>query len=157
MRPEFQEQCELDTAAVIQEIFYTLTSLLPPPSDRNAELKKSLTSIVRDAVDLSIEMRKQRPQYTMLPALRPEYDANGDLVSTVCFNANLMNERSSAEVPNEELEAQQVVVRIMLFPLVVRKGDYTGAGDEEIVVCPAQVLVSSRNQKARQVSPIELV
>jgi hypothetical protein len=31
---------------------------------------------------------------------------------------------------------------MVLFPLVVKKGSDAGEGDEEIVVCPAQVLVA---------------
>jgi len=31
---------------------------------------------------------------------------------------------------------------MVLFPLVVKKGSDMGEGDEEIVVCPAQVLVA---------------
>ena len=44
---------------------------------------------------------------------------------------------------NEELEEARAVVKIVLFPLVVKKGDEFGEGDEEIVVCPAQVLVQN--------------
>lgn len=54
-----------------------------------------------------------------------------------------MNDRSGAGYSNEELEAQKAVVKMVLFPLVVKRGDDTGTGDEEIVVCPAQVLVST--------------
>jgi hypothetical protein len=107
-------------------------------------------------VDLSIEMRTQRAEYMMLPPLRPEYDNNGDLVRKVYFNALTMNERSGdVGVSNEDLEDQQAVVRIVLFPLVVKKGDQTGAGEEEIVVCPAQVLIAKparEKQVARVVS-----
>ena len=30
----------------------------------------------------------------------------------------------------------------MLFPLVVKKGDDLGEGEDEVVICPAQVLVA---------------
>jgi hypothetical protein len=90
----------------------------------------------------------------MLPPLRPEYDSNGDLVRKVYFNALTMNERSGdAGVSNEDLEDQQAVVRIVLFPLVVKKGDQIGAGEEEIVVCPAQVLVA-KPSKEKQVTRV---
>jgi hypothetical protein len=85
----------------------------------------------------------------MLPPLQPEYDANGDLASKVSFNSALMNERSGDSVSNQDLEAQKAVVRIVLFPLVVKKGDDKGEGDEEIVVCPAQVLVAKAKKMAR--------
>jgi hypothetical protein len=79
----------------------------------------------------------------MLPPLRPEYDADGELAATVSFNASMMNERSgSVTMSNEDLEAQGAIIRVVLFPLVVKKGDDNGRGDEEIVVCPAQVLIA---------------
>ena len=78
----------------------------------------------------------------MLPPLQPEYDTNGDLVAKVTFNASLMNERSGETTSNDELEARGAIVKIVLFPLVVKKGDDFGEGEDEIVVCPAQVLVA---------------
>lgn len=98
-------------------------------------------------------MRSQRAEYIMLPPLRPEYDTNGDLVQKVQFNASLMNERSGEATTNEELEEKKAVVKIVLFPLVVKKGDDLGEGDDEIVVCPAQVLVAkpSSNKKVVRV------
>ncbi|KAJ5348435.1 uncharacterized protein N7506_001688 [Penicillium brevicompactum] len=78
----------------------------------------------------------------MLPPLQPEYDTNGDLARQVYFNAALMNERSGLTNNNEDLESQQSVVRIVLFPLVVKKGNDVGEGDDEVVVCPAQVLIA---------------
>jgi hypothetical protein len=105
---------------------------------------------MKAAVDLSIEMRTQRAEYIMLPPLQPEYDTNGDLARKIYFNAALMNERSGETTSNDELEAQQAVVRMVLFPLVVKKGSDAGEGDEEIVVCPAQVLVA-RPEKDKKV------
>jgi hypothetical protein len=64
-----------------------------------------------------------------------------------------MNERSGDTVSNEELEAAGAVVKIVLFPLVVKKGDDSGEGDEEIVVCPAQVLVAKPKKTVRVFSP----
>jgi hypothetical protein len=65
----------------------------------------------------------------------------------VAFNASLMNERSGQETSNDELEARSAIVKIVLFPLVVKKGDDFGEGDDEIVVCPAQVLVARPSNK----------
>jgi hypothetical protein len=53
-----------------------------------------------------------------------------------------MNERSGEFSSNEDLEEKAASVRIVLFPLVVKKGDEFGDGEDEIVVCPAQVLVA---------------
>jgi len=127
---------------VVQEIYHTLSKLLPPPRELEASIQESLRNVMRAAVELSIEMRMQRAEYIMLPPLQPEYDTKGDLLRKVYFNAALMNERSGETTSNEMLEEEQAVVRIVLFPLVVKRGSDEGEGDEEIVVCPAQVLVA---------------
>ncbi|WEW57895.1 hypothetical protein PRK78_003362 [Emydomyces testavorans] len=141
-RPAFQDQRAQDTEAVVQEIYRTLAKLLPPSQELEQSILNSLRKVMKAAVGLSIEMRTQKAEYIMLPPLRPEYDTNGDLVRKVHFNADLMNERSGETTSNEQLEEQQAIVRIVLFPLVVKKGSDEGEGDEEIVVCPAQVLVA---------------
>jgi len=82
----------------------------------------------------------------MLPPLRPEYDMSGDLVAKVTFNSSLMNERSGDGTANEDLEARGAIVKIVLFPLVVKKGDENGEGEDEIVVCPAQVLAQKQDK-----------
>jgi len=154
-RPMFSEQCDRDTQAVAMEIFDLLCALLPPPSGTKDQLSTSLLKVIHIAVDLSIEMRTQRSEYIMLPPLLPEYDQNGDLMHKVHFNASLMNERSGMFSSNEELEHSRSVVKIVLFPLVVKKGDEVGEGDEEIVVCPAQVLVQNDNNKGKKVVRVE--
>jgi hypothetical protein len=141
----------LDTEAVAHEIFGVLCALLPPPSNSEQQLLTSLQKVIGVAVELSIEMRTQRSEYIMLPPLQPEYDTNGDLVRKVHFNASLMNERSGAFASNEELESERAIVKIVLFPLVVKKGDDSGEGEEEIVVCPAQVLVHNDGGKGKKV------
>ncbi|KAE8145203.1 hypothetical protein BDV25DRAFT_165188 [Aspergillus avenaceus] len=150
-RPVFSRQRDSDTEAVALEIFETLSRLLPPPSNVESQLLESLRKVLRVAVNLSIEMRTQLAEYIMLPPLQPEYDTNGDLARKVCFNASLMNERSGETTSNEELESQIAVVRVVLFPLVVKKGNDMGEGEDEVVVCPAQVLVA-RPQKDRRMS-----
>jgi hypothetical protein len=152
-RESFKGQRASDTEAVVQEIYSTLARFLPPPQALQGQIKESLRNVMKAAVDLSIEMRTQRAEYIMLPPLQPEYDLNGDLARKVYFNAALMNERSGETTSNDELEAEQAVVRMVLFPLVVKKGSDTGEGDEEIVVCPAQVLVarSGKDKKAVRV------
>lgn len=154
-RAAFETQKEQDTQAVVHAIIETLSEILPPPSNLESQIEEQLTRVMKAAVDLSIEMRCQRAEYMMLPPLQPEYDANGDPASKVTFNAALMNERSGDTVSNENLEAQKAVVRIVLFPLVVKKGDDHGDGDEEIVVCPAQVLVAKPKKTVRLVQPGE--
>ncbi|EUC51195.1 hypothetical protein COCMIDRAFT_31345 [Bipolaris oryzae ATCC 44560] len=152
-REPFVKQRAQDTEAVVHEIYSTLTTLLPPPSNMQKQIQESLRNVMRLAVDLSIEMRTQRAEYVMLPPLQPEYDTNGDLVAKVTFNASLMNERSGETTSNDELQARGAIVKIVLFPLVVKKGDDFGEGEDEIVVCPAQVLVQgSRAKKMARVA-----
>lgn len=152
-RASFQEQRELDTEAVVQAIFQTLCKILPPPSNLENQIQSQLRRVMREAVDLSITMRTQRAEYMMLPPLQPEYDADGELAATVQFNASMMNDRSAQkDRTNEEIEADNSIVRVVLFPLVVKKGDDVGVGDDEIVVCPAQVLVA-REGGRRHVTP----
>lgn len=152
-RASFQEQRELDTEAVVQAIFQTLCKILPPPSNLENQIQSQLRRVMREAVDLSVTMRTQRAEYMMLPPLQPEYDADGELAATVQFNASMMNDRSPQKNrTNDEVEADNAIVRVVLFPLVVKKGDDSGVGDDEIVVCPAQVLVASDHGR-RHVTP----
>lgn len=146
-REPFMQQRAQDTEAVVHEIYSTLSTLLPPPSHLQRQIQESLRNVMRLAVELSIEMRTQRAEYIMLPPLQPEYDTNGDLMAKVEFNASLMNERSGETTSNDELEAKKAIVKIVLFPLVVKKGDDFGEGEDEIVVCPAQVLVARPREK----------
>jgi hypothetical protein len=146
-REPFMQQRAQDTEAVVHEIYSTLSTLLPPPSHLQRQIQESLRNVMRLAVELSIEMRTQRAEYIMLPPHQPEYNTNGDLIAKVTFNASLMNERSGETTSNEELEAKGAIVKIVLFPLVVKKGDDFGEGEHEIVVCPAQVLVVGAKSK----------
>jgi len=162
-RPAFAEQRDQDTEAVVQAVLQTLSMILPPPSQLEDQIQAQLRRVVHEAVSLAVQMRCQQAEYMMLPPLQPEYDANGDLADTVVFNAALMAERGAggaaapAHQSPDELEASGAVVRVVLFPLVVRKGDDEGEGDEEIVVCPAQVLVArparDRGRHHRGVTP----
>jgi len=136
----------------VHEIYSTLSTLLPPPSNLQRQIQESLRNVMRLAVELSLEMRTQRAEYIMLPPLQPEYDTNGDLVAKVTFNASLMNERSGDTTSNDELEKQGSTVKVVLFPLVVKKGDDFGEGEDELVVCPAQVLVAKPSKRVVRVS-----
>ena len=158
-RPSFKRQRELDSEAVVQAVLDTLSLILPPPTHLEDQIQSTLRRVMNEAVDLAVMMRTQRAEYMMLPPLEPKYDADGELAETVTFNASLMKERSGdRSVQDEELQAQAATVRIVLFPLVVRKGDETGVGDDEVVVCPAQVLVarSSRRRSTRGATPSDL-
>ncbi|EQK97832.1 involucrin repeat protein [Ophiocordyceps sinensis CO18] len=152
-RANFRDQRELDTEAVVQAVFQTLSKILPPPGNLEGQIQSQLRRVMREAVDLSVEMRTQRAEYMMLPPLQPEYDADGELAATVHFDAAMMNERSgNLSMSNEDIEAQGAVVRIVLFPLVVKRGDDDGVGEDKVVVCPAQVLVA-RDKGKRHLTP----
>lgn len=135
------------------EIYGALSALLPPSPDVEAQIIDSLRNVLKLAVSLSIEMRTQRPEYVMLPPLHAEYDSNGNLTRKVYFNASMMNERSGDFASNEDLENKNAVVRLVLFPLVVKKGLDNGDPDtgDEIVICPAQVLVARPDKEKKTV------
>ncbi|KAJ4421217.1 hypothetical protein N0V82_003849 [Gnomoniopsis sp. IMI 355080] len=149
-RDAFKDQREQDTEAVVQAVFQTLSMILPPPSNLEDQIQSQLRKVMREAVDLSIEMRTQRAEYMMLPPLQPEYDASGDLAEPHPFNAQLMSERSGDKSNDDDLQAEGAIVRLVLFPLVVKKGDDEGVGDDEVVVCPAQVIVKKPRSSSRR-------
>ena len=139
-RPAFQSQRNADSEAVEEDIWSTLSSVLPPPSTAQAsQCRESLKRIINLAVDLSIDMRLQRAEYSMLPPPEPNFDTNGDLKNRLYFTALSMNERSGAGISNEEIEVQGAYLRMVLFPLVVKGTDNE---EQQIVVCPAQVHVA---------------
>ncbi|KUJ24374.1 uncharacterized protein LY89DRAFT_559650, partial [Mollisia scopiformis] len=121
---------DLEAQAVCVAIFEVLCEVLPSPTHQEDHLTNMLTNVVKRAVKLSIEMRTQRAEYTILSPL-PDYNSDGDLSSKVVFNAASMNERDGITGTNEELERQKAIVRIILFPLVVKKGTDDGSGNEE--------------------------
>ena len=151
-REDFSRQRATDTEAIVHEIYDTLAAFLPPPSHLVQQIQESLRKVINIAGDLSIEMRTQRADYQMLPPLQPDYDLNGDLAHKVYFNALTMNERSGAHTSNQALQEQGAVVRMVLFPLVVKNEE----DDEQIIVCPAQVLTaSSKGKKTVRVMSVQ--
>jgi hypothetical protein len=139
-QPSFQTQRDQDALAVTAAILETLSQILPPPSNLLDHLRAKLRRVVNDAVDLSILMRTQLADYMMLPPLQPAYDDTGELVGMVAFNAALMNQ-PGGEREAEDLEREGALVSVLLFPLVVVKGD----DDDEFVVFPAQVRTTRVN------------
>ncbi|KAM0554033.1 hypothetical protein ACHAPJ_007108 [Fusarium lateritium] len=149
-RENTKQQRDIDSRAVAAAIFQTLCAVLPPPENVQESLEAKLWLVTKEAAELSVEMRSQKAEYVMLPPLQPEYDTDGDLTSVVYFNASLMNERSGdPRLTNEDYEAQKSVVRILLCPLVVKKGGDYGDGDEEAVIFPAQVLVAPEKSEEK--------
>jgi len=156
-RPAFTRQCQLDTEAVVQAIFQTLSRVLPPPSNKEEHLQQQLRRVVGEAVALSVEMRTQLAEYVMLPPLQPEYNDDGDLIEPFFFDAGMMSDAAEAEadiISRDELQKQAAVVRMVLFPAVVKRGDDVGGGEQDKVIVRAEVLVA-RDARLRVVTGTE--
>ncbi|RAK89626.1 hypothetical protein BO79DRAFT_227827 [Aspergillus costaricaensis CBS 115574] len=147
---ELNQQQERDIQAISITIIDTLMSVLSERSPYKPRLREELDEVLRLAVQLSVEMRTQLADYIMLPPLQPEYDSQGNLTSQIFFNASLMHDESGVYASDEQAQTEQAVVRFVLFPLVVKKSDDDGKGDEEVVVYPAQVVVSDTSDSDRQ-------
>ncbi|GCB23186.1 hypothetical protein AAWM_06071 [Aspergillus awamori] len=141
---ELKEQQERDIEAISITIVDTLMAMLPVARPQEHPLRKELHGVLRSAVDLSFDMRTQLADYIMLPPLQPEFDSQGNLTSQIFLNSSLMHDQSGVYASDEEAEAKHAVVRLVLFPLVVKKGDDQGKGDEEVVVYPAQVVIEAQ-------------
>lgn len=153
-RQEFADQRDEDTEGVVDSIFKSLSAILPPKKELVPQITDSLRRVVSMAVDLHIEMRLQRAEFQMLPLLKPQFDpATGDLARKVPFNATMMNERSGDTESNGRLQEEGAVVRMVLFPLVVKNSDE----EEQIVVCPAQVLVGKEEKKKSSGKQVRVV
>jgi hypothetical protein len=141
-----KQQCDRDTGILTEQIFGTLATLLPPPQVYSSQLRNTLYTVIRLAVSMSIEMRTQRANYVMLASPRSEYDQNGDPIAGLTFNAKTMNERSGEVISDEELEAKRAAIKIVLFPILVKRGDDYGEGEEQTVVFKTQVLIANPNE-----------
>ncbi|CAP64600.1 uncharacterized protein PODANS_5_8750 [Podospora anserina S mat+] len=140
-RESFRKQRDRDAVAVAEAILEALSKVLPPPGNLEEQLRVQLRRVVSEAVNLSIEMRTQVAEFMVLPPLMPEYNENGELAATVNFISSLMTQPGGRGDTEGDLEG--AVVRVVLFPLVVQKGDLRGEGEEEVVVFPAQVIVNT--------------
>ncbi|XRM40615.1 hypothetical protein ABZX51_003924 [Aspergillus tubingensis] len=147
---ELEQQQERDIQAISITIIDTLMSILSERSPYKPRLREELEEVLRLAVQLSVEMRTQLAEYIMLPPLQPEYDSQGNLTSQIFFNASLMHDESGVYASDEQAQSEQAIVRSVPFPLVVKKGDDDGKGDEEVVVYPARVVVSETSDSGRQ-------
>ena len=125
------------------DMYESLAKILPPREPLVPQIYESLRGLVAFAVDSSVEMRTQVSDYTMTYLRSSKYKARGDIVSPMLFTATLMNECSGLASSNEELENQGAVLSVVLFPLVIKRGNDFGFGDEETVVFPAQVIAVS--------------
>ncbi|KAK6358758.1 hypothetical protein TWF730_008077 [Orbilia blumenaviensis] len=138
-RRSFRAALPAATEPVIQEIYRALYGLLPPPTHLQQQVIDSLRTVVNLAVTLSIDMRTQRAEYFMWEA------PDNSIGKPVDFVSLRMNNRGNEGLTNEQLEKMGAMVRVVLFPLVTKRGDENGDGyDVETVIAPMQVLVSRR-------------
>lgn len=144
-REAFATQREQDIEAVVSEILRTLGTFLPPPPNLRDSITESLRKVISAAVNLSIEMRTQKAEYIMLPPLQAEYNLQGELETKVYFNAVSMSERSGRYTDNKALENEQAVVRLVLFPLVIKHEQ----GNEQEIIYQAQALVARDDPGAK--------
>lgn len=148
-RQGFHEQRNRDTRVVAEEIWRTLIVLLPPPEYVVLQLIESLDKVIALAVSLSIEMRTQRAEYIMLPPLQPEQDEGVASLRKIYFSAAIMHERGGLSEMDKDHEARPATVSMVLFPLVVKKGDEEGKSEAEVVIYPAQVLIAGADDSRR--------
>lgn len=164
-RPTFQDKRTAEANAVVKDIVRALSGILPQPTQLSSNLVDELRAIVAAAVQLSIEMRTQRAQYMVPAPPNPTYDNNGDNVSRVPFTVKTMTHRGPAadgSMPrDEELERERALVKLILFPLVVKIGTDSGENyDSERVVVPMTVLVTRPHevvllkQRDREIPPL---
>lgn len=132
-RPAFKSQRDADCEAVVEDIWATLDSVLPAPETNAAyECQASLRRVVDLAVDLSIDMRLQCAEYSMLP---PPERTSPDEEPHFYFTSVSMAHVEPSTLQDDELEHAGARLRLVLFPLVVKSYD----DQEQIVVFRAQV------------------
>jgi len=115
----------------------TLNALLPPPRDREQQIRDSLRNVLNHAVRLAIDFRTQRAEYFMWEA------PSNPSEQTIPFASIRMNNRGNEGLSNSDLEREEAIVKLVLFPLVTKRGDENGENyDVETVITPMQVLVT---------------
>ncbi|KAI5307271.1 hypothetical protein KEM56_001324 [Ascosphaera pollenicola] len=147
----FEKQRKEAIDSTAQDIYHTLSRLLPPPADKQATIIESLKALVRVAVDIATEMRLQRAEYAMLRPFQQKLDETGQVADKYYFDASIMNDASPDKtLTNDQLEQEQAVVRLVLFPMIVKKTNDDGDEDDEVVISPAQVLVATEQAKDKR-------
>ena len=140
-RPTFQSQRDEETNGVVDAIWDTLSAaLIPPRTDQATQCRESLRRVVDLAVDISIDMRLQKAEYSFLPPPEPDFDPDtGDILQPLLFKSDSMIECSgNAVYSDQQLEAKEAYLRLVLFPLVFKSSGDEGV-DDGVVVFKAQV------------------
>lgn len=78
------------------------------------------------------------------PFPEPVYDELGDNITRILFDPKSMVNRYPAEgIRNEDLQREGAIVKLVLFPLVIKMGSDTGERyDTESIVFPMHVMVT---------------
>ncbi|KAF3941533.1 hypothetical protein ABW19_dt0203610 [Dactylella cylindrospora] len=150
-RRAFRASLPAATEPVVQEIYRSLRSLLPPPFHLEQQVVDSLRNVINLAVTLSIDMRTQRAEYFMWEA------PDNSIGQPIEFVALRMNNRGNEGLTNDQLEQMGAIVRVVLFPLVTKRGDENGDNyDVETVIAPMQVLVSKKGGSGSSAKRVKL-
>ena len=141
-RHSFRSLLTSATEATVNDIMRHLNFLLPPPPQHAATVISTLRALLNRAVKLALEMRTQRAEYVMLRPPFPEYDDLGEVSNTIYFNATRMKAVNSDASPLD-LEAEHATIKMVHFPLIIRRGNEFGEEYErEHVVYQMQVFVT---------------
>lgn len=143
MRQVTIKQRKQEEEAIVQEILKHVTYILPQTYQMPVNIVDALRNVVSDAVKLGVEMRCQRAEYFFVPPPVPDYDDDGNIASVVRFRAQTMSARGAEPMSNTDLENENALVRLVLFPMLLKRG--TDAGDHmelESIVSKMQVLVT---------------
>lgn len=141
--PTFGSKRVAEAEEVVNTIFRLLSYLLPPPPRYTNLALESLRGPIQHAIQLAIEMRTQRAEYVVKRPPRPEYGDSGDIANVIPFKASVMQNCGTEPASDEELEAEGATVKLVLFPLVIRRGNEHGENyHTEVIVLPMQVLIN---------------
>jgi hypothetical protein len=92
-------------------------------------------------------MRTQRAEYVMLRAPRPEYDDHGEVSNTVFFDSSRMRSLGTENIISDlDLERENASVKLVLFPLIIRRGNEYGEDYHVEEVVSKMVAIVNRPQ-----------
>ncbi|KAF8544666.1 hypothetical protein BDD12DRAFT_723005, partial [Trichophaea hybrida] len=146
-RVSFRSRLTSETENLIAEIMRHLNFLLPVPPNHVAVAVGTLRALLSRAVTLAIEMRTQRAEYVMLRAPRPEYDDHGEVSNTVFFDSSRMRSFGTENIISDlDLERENASVKLVLFPLIIRRGNEYGEDYHVEEVVSKMVVIVNRPQ-----------
>lgn len=146
-RASFRSRLTSETENLLSEIMRHLNFLLPVPPTHIATVIGTLRALLSRTVTLAIEMRTQRAEYVMLRAPRPEYDDHGEVSNTVFFDSSRMRSLGTENIISDlDLERENASVKLVLFPLIIRRGNEYGEDYHVEEVVSKMVVIVNRPQ-----------